>query len=83
MPTSPTTNPPQKDLETLTYEQAFSELETIVANLESDKSSLDDALALFERGQALARHCAGLLEKAELKVNQLSGSSLTEFTPPE
>ena len=83
MPTTPTNNPPHNDIETLTYEQAFSELEGIVANLESDKSSLDDALALFERGQALARHCAGLLEKAELKVNQLSGSSLTEFTPPE
>ncbi len=58
--------------EELTYEQAFAELEKIVAALESEEHSLDEAMALFERGQSLAAHCAGLLEKAELKVQQLT-----------
>ena len=70
-------------LESLTYEQAFTELETIIAALESDQHSLDEALALFERGQALARRCADLLDRAELKIQQLSGDSLTEFNPQD
>ena len=47
---------PPTPIEQLTYEQAFAELETIVAALEQDKSSLDETLALFERGQVLARY---------------------------
>ena len=68
-------------VETLTYEQAFAELESIVAILESDQRSLEETLALFERGQGLARYCAGLLDQAELKVQQLSGGALTDFSP--
>jgi exodeoxyribonuclease VII small subunit len=55
----------------LTYEQAFQELENTVKQLEAEIQNLDQALLLFERGQALAKHCADLLEKAELKVQQL------------
>ena len=69
----------KKPVDELTYEQAFSELETIVAVLESDEHPLEDALSLFERGQALANHCADLLDKAELKVQQLSGGELLDF----
>jgi exodeoxyribonuclease VII small subunit len=75
--------PEPTPLDQLTYEQAFSELEAIVTALESDQRSLEEALALFERGQALASYCAGLLEQADLKVQQLTGGNLTEFTPPE
>jgi exodeoxyribonuclease VII small subunit len=66
-------------IEQLSYEQAFSELEEIVAALETDEHSLDTALALFERGQSLARYCANLLDQAELKVQQISGDSLVDF----
>lgn len=68
--------------EQLTYEQAFTELEAIVEALESDDRSLDEALALYERGQLLARYCAGVLDQAELKVQQLSGERLEDFTAP-
>jgi exodeoxyribonuclease VII small subunit len=68
-------------IDQLIYEQAFAELESIVAILESDPRSLDETLALFERGQGLARYCAGLLDQAELKVQQLSNGGLTDFTP--
>ncbi len=63
----------------LTYEEAYTELESIVAVLESEERTLDNAIAQYERGQALARHCADLLDKAELKVQQLSGEELTDF----
>jgi exodeoxyribonuclease VII small subunit len=63
----------------LTFEQAFNELENIVGVLESGEHTLDASLALFERGQELARYCAALLDKAELKVRQLSGEELVDF----
>jgi exodeoxyribonuclease VII small subunit len=65
----------------LTYEQAFNELEAIVAALESDKRSLEESVALFERGQVLSRYCADLLDQAEIKVKQLSDEGLTDFVP--
>ena len=74
--------PDPTPIDQLTYEQAFTELESIVAALESDQRSLEEALALFERGQALVHYCAGLLDQADLKVQQLSGENLTDFTPP-
>jgi exodeoxyribonuclease VII small subunit len=69
-------------IEELTYEQAFRELEAVVTALETEKQSLDEAMQLFERGQALSRRCMDLLDKAELKVRQLSGNELADFTPP-
>ena len=80
-------NPPKKSseklaaIEELTYEQALNELEGIIQELESDEHSLEQTLAMFERGQALARHCAQLLEDAELKVQELSGDQLVDFDP--
>ena len=66
-------------LEQLTYEQAFAELESIVAALESDDRSLEEALALFERGQSLVSHCTGMLEQADVKIKQLAGEELVDF----
>lgn len=71
-----------KDLlpvEELSYEQAFGELEQIVLALEAGENTLEASVSLFERGQALAHHCAKLLEQAELKVKQLSGEDLVDF----
>lgn len=57
---------------TLNYEQAFQELEAVVSALEAGQSDLEEALKLFERGQALARRCAELLDTAEIRVRTLS-----------
>jgi exodeoxyribonuclease VII small subunit len=68
----------------LTFEQAFSQLEEIVERLESAELSLDESVALFERGQTLAAQCAKLLESAELKVKQLAADGdLEDFIIPE
>ncbi len=66
----------EKKIEEMSYEEAFSELETIVATLENEQSVLDETMSLFERGQELSKRCTNLLEEAELKVKQLSGGEL-------
>ena len=68
-----------KPVEKLTYEEAFSELETIVRALEGEQNPLEDAMSLFERGQALIKRCSELLEGAELKVRQVSNGELSAF----
>ena len=68
-----------KPIEELTYETAFAELESIVEALESEQRSLDESMSLYERGQALVKRCAELLDKAELKIRQLSGNELTDI----
>jgi len=72
-------SPSSKKQEELSYEAAFAELESIVAALEGESRALDESIKLYERGQALAAQCAAMLEKAELKVQQLSGDTLTNF----
>ncbi|MBI5945936.1 MAG: exodeoxyribonuclease VII small subunit [Chloroflexi bacterium] len=69
----------EKPVEELTYEEAMTELESIVDSLEGGQSPLEDAMKLFERGQALVTHCGVLLESAQLKVQKLSGESLEDF----
>lgn len=59
-------------LSDLSYEQAFSELESIVEALESEQKPLDESLALYERGQLLVRYCMALLEQADLRIRQLN-----------
>lgn len=70
-------------IDQLPFEKAFSELEEIVARLETSEHTLDDAIALFERGQSLSQHCARLLDQAELKVKQILGDQLKEFNQNE
>jgi len=74
---------PHKKIEELTYEEALSELESIVAALEEGNQKLDESMSLFERGQSLMKRCAELLEAAELKVRQLAGDELTPFAEGE
>ena len=76
-------SPAKKTSEELSYEEAFAALESVVDALESEQRPLDEAIALYERGQTLSKYCADLLEKAELKVRQLSGGQLTAFEAGE
>jgi len=57
----------------LTFEQAFGQLEEVVRQLESGELSLEQSLALFEKGMRLAKLCEGKLDQAEQKVRQLVG----------
>ncbi len=78
-PAKTKSEPDQPAVEGLSYENALAELETIVASLETNKLPLEESMRLFERGQALARRCVELLDKAELRVKQLSGEALIDL----
>jgi exodeoxyribonuclease VII small subunit len=69
----------EKPVEDLTYEEALAELEGIVESLEGEQNPLEEAMKLFERGQALVKQCGALLDAAQLKVQKLAGESLIEF----
>lgn len=67
-------------IENLSFEQAFAELEETVHKLEAGGLTLEESLALFERGQALATHCSTQLDEAELKIKQLSPEGDAPFS---
>jgi exodeoxyribonuclease VII small subunit len=54
--------------EQLTYEQARAELEDVVRRLEAGGVPLEDSLALWERGEELARQCHAWLEGARRRM---------------
>jgi exodeoxyribonuclease VII small subunit len=56
------------DIAELTYEQARDELISIVAQLEGGQIGLEDSMALWQRGEALAAHCSTWLDGAEAKL---------------
>lgn len=59
-------------VEDLSFEKAFGELEETVQRLEEGDLTLDQAIALYEWGMALARRCGDTLDTAELKVQELA-----------
>ena len=56
----------------LSFEAAYSQLEEVVAKLESGEMMLEESVSLFEQGKQLAAHCQSLLDKAELRVKKLA-----------
>jgi exodeoxyribonuclease VII small subunit len=69
----PTPSPiPQHSPDGLTFEQAMAQLEAIVERVESGQIGLELALAEYERGVALVKRCREVLQRAELKVEELS-----------
>jgi exodeoxyribonuclease VII small subunit len=54
------------------FEELQRELEDVVARLERGDVAVDDAIALFRRGEELYRACVERLQAAELRIEQLS-----------
>jgi exodeoxyribonuclease VII small subunit len=59
-------------IESLSFENALAELETIVQRLERGQLDLEASIAAYERGTALRRHCAAKLEEARLRVEKIT-----------
>ena len=60
------------------FEEAMKELEEIVKQLENGETSLEDSMALFEKGVSLTRICQKLLNEAQLKVTKLIAENDSE-----
>lgn len=58
--------------DTLSFEQALAELETIVKELESGRSPLEDSIVQYERGMALKAQCEKKLREAQSKIEKIS-----------
>ena len=56
------------DISTLSYEQARDELMRIVAKLEQGTETLEESIAAWERGEALARRCQQWLDGARVRL---------------
>jgi exodeoxyribonuclease VII small subunit len=69
---SDTQSPPPAPAESLSFEAAMAELETIVRRLEGGDVNLEESVTLYERGQALRQQCEARLKAAELRVEQVS-----------
>ncbi len=61
--------PSAGDLSGLGYEQAREELVATVQRLEAGGLSLEESLALWERGEALAAHCQAKLDGARARLD--------------
>jgi len=68
MPTTSTT-PARDPLSALSYEEARDELIRVVTELEQGTTTLEDSIALWERGEALARHCEEWLIGAKARLD--------------
>ena len=55
-----------------TFEDAQRELEEIVQRLERGDAALDEAIALWERGDELYRFCVGKLDAAQGRIEELA-----------
>ena len=59
------------EVSTLSFEQAVEELEKIVAALERGDVPLDRSIEIYERGEALKKHCEALLGAAENRIEKI------------
>ncbi|WLR93465.1 exodeoxyribonuclease VII small subunit [Shinella zoogloeoides] len=62
---------PAPDVSALSFEQAVEELEKIVAALERGDVPLDRSIEIYERGEALKKHCETLLSAAENRIEKI------------
>lgn len=62
-----------KDISKMTYEEARDELQDVVAQLEQQNVTLDASMALWERGEALAKVCEEWLSGARKKLTDAQG----------
>ena len=65
-------NKQENDIGKLTFEEAIGELTDIVGKIEQGQIPLQDSLKQYERGMALIKHCRGILQKAEQRIEKIS-----------
>ncbi len=61
--------------ESLSYEQAVAELESLIDRMESGETPLEESLADYERGVGLLKRCRAIISQAEQKIEYLKASA--------
>lgn len=62
----------ETDVHAMSFEDALKELEAIVRDLESGSAELDKAIAAYERGAMLKKHCEAKLREAQAKIDKIT-----------
>lgn len=60
------------DISGLSFEKALAALEEIVARLEGGKVDLEESIKIYERGEALRKHCQAKLKEAEARIEKIT-----------
>ncbi|MBN9633408.1 MAG: exodeoxyribonuclease VII small subunit [Actinobacteria bacterium] len=69
---------PTSEISALTYEEARDELIRVVGELEQGSITLEESIALWERGEALARHCEEWLIGAKARLDAARAGAVAE-----
>lgn len=64
--------PDPEDIAALPFESALKELEEIVNRLEKGSVELEESISIYARGEALKKHCEGLLKNAEQRIEKIT-----------
>lgn len=59
------------DIAAMSFEDALRALEDVVRRLESGDVALDDSITLYERGEALRKHCQARLDAAQARIEKI------------
>ncbi|MBL7153245.1 MAG: exodeoxyribonuclease VII small subunit [Phycisphaerae bacterium] len=71
-------NNQENDLSNLSFEEAIKELAGIVGKIEQGEIPLQDSLEQYEKGMSLIKHCRGILQEAEKRIEKISKEEETE-----
>ena len=63
-----------KNIADMSFEEALGALEDVVRNLEGGQVPLEQSIDLYERGEALRKHCEDRLKAAELRVEKITSA---------
>jgi len=62
----------KKDIDKLSFEEAIQDLTEIVDKIEKGDTPLQTSIEQYEKGMALIKHCRGILQAAEKKIEKVS-----------
>ena len=67
------------DIEKMSFEEAFDELNKIIDFIENTDVSLDDSISVYEMGMLLKKHCEKKLKDAEIKIKKVVDNKIEQI----
>ena len=68
----------KNDISKMSFEEAIKELTGIVGKIEQGQIPLQDSLEQYEKGMALIKHCRGILQQAEKRIEKIATAEESE-----